>query len=218
LGDVKRDVRGFRIEGQELAAEVSLDQPGVHVIAASLHPHFIEFNADHFEGYLADEFARAAAALRHRRGQRHKPGRMYYTKLTKTFVEIGNQPTQDYQKPVGHTLEIIPLSNPCRWSVGSAVIVRVLYEGKPAAKVRVSSGYAGLPPHTFAESVFTDADGQARFKLTRPGLWFLRVHHLQSITTASSKADNPPREDDPPVEWESFWSSITFRVQAQPGK
>jgi hypothetical protein len=220
LGKSKRPVTGFRIEGKELAAQVPLDRPGVHVVAARLHPHFIQFDADHFEAYLAQEYAREAAAARHARGERKKPGRMYYGKLTKTFVQVGDEPTDDYKKPVGHALEIVPLSNPCRWRVGSEVAVRVLYEGKPVAGFCVSSGYGGLAPHTFAQNVFTDSKGIARFKLTRPGLWFIRVHHIRRVGDEEKiKADNPPKDKDaPPVDWESFWSSITFRVLDGPAE
>ncbi len=211
IGNSKQDVRGFRIEGKELVAKVNLEKPGVHVIAASLHPHFMEFEAEKFEAYLAEEFAKEAASLRHKRGQRKTPGRMNYTKLTKTFVQVGERSADDYAKPIGHTLEIIPLSNPCRRRVGDEVTVRVLYEGKPAAGMCVSSTPGGLAPHTFVENVFTDAKGEARLKLTRPGPWLFRVHHIRP-NTHGQKADNQPLEDSPQADWESFWTSITFRV------
>ena len=204
----KQPVEGFGIEGDELAATVSLKQPGMYVISASLHPHFIEFPPGHFNGYLEEEGAAKVLALRRSRSREDKPGRMYYTKLTKTFVEVGNQPTQDYDKPVGHTLEIVPLSNPCRWSVGNEAVVRVLYEGKPAVGFRVSSGHGGLSPHTYVENVITDADGVARFKLSRPGLWFLRVHHIRPMNPTTTSRDDAVQAD-----WESFWTSMTFRVR-----
>ena len=208
LGESRWKVRDYRIEGKELAAEVTLDEPGVHVVAASLAPYFKEFDAETFNRYLAEESATEAAALRKTKGQRNQPGRMYYTKLAKTFVEIGGERTEDFKKPVGHVLEIVPLSNPCRWRVGDEVAVQLLYDGKPAVDFPVSSGHGGLPPHIYAETIRTDANGQARFKLPRPGLWFIRAHHIRPFDHTKRK-----EKDSPPADWESFWSSITFRVQ-----
>lgn len=206
-GRTRKPVSGYTIQGLELAADLALEEPGLHVIATSLHPRFIEFGADHFNRYLRDEHAGQVIALRKGRGQTDQPGRMCYTKLVKTFVEVGAQPTEDYKQPAGHTLEIIPLSNPCRWRVGDQVVVRVLYEGRPAAGMRVSSGHEGLAPHAFVEDVFTDSEGQARFRLTRPGLWFLRTHLIRSVGPAKAR-----RAHALPADWESFWASITFRV------
>ena len=190
----------------------------MYVVAVRLHPHFIEFEADHFNGYLKEEQAQEALAIRERAGQTDQPGRMYYTKLVKTFVQVGRQPTGYYQRPVGHELEIIPLSNPCRWQEGEQVTVRVLYKGRPAANMRVSSGHKGLPHDTFAETVFTDSAGMARLMLTRPGLWFLRAHLIRPVSRTNERAAHKPQADKPQADWESFWSSLTFRVHDQLGE
>ena len=213
-----RAIRDYRVKGAELVAEVHLDQPGVHVIAAALRPRFVEFEGGYFEQYLADEHAAEALAIRRKAGGSGQPGRMYYTKLVKTFVEIGDQPTMDYEAPAGHALEIIPLSNPCRWRVGDKVTVRVLYEGDPAANLRVSSGHEHMTvhrhrkseSHDYVESIFTDADGEATLRLDRTGQWFFRTHLIRPIKDA--KENN---RDSPPADWESFWASITFRVHKQ---
>ena len=221
LGQERNVVRGFNVEGLELVARVPLREPGVHVIAAALHPHFIEFEGDYFEQYLADEHAQEALAARKKAGESSKSGRMYYTKLVKTFVEIGNRPTADYKARAGHALEIIPLSNPCRWSVGDRVVVRVMHEGKPAANLRVSSGHEHMTvhqhrrseSHDYVENVFTNAAGEAALTLNRPGQWFFRTHLIRPSN------DQPTgNEDSPPADWESYWTTITFRVHNQPGR
>ncbi len=219
LGQERSAIRDYHLEGLELVAEVHLDKPGVHVVAAALHPRFIEFEGSYFEEYLADEHATEALAIRRNTGAGKQPGRMYYTKLLKTFIEIGVQATSDYKTPVGHMLEIIPLSNPCRWRVGDQVTVRVLYEGKPAANLRVSSGHDHMAKHThrtseshdYIESVFTDAEGEATLTLDCPGQWFLRTHLIRPIKDAKQRSGASPRAD-----WESFWASITFRVLDRP--
>ena len=218
-GEQESAVRKYRLEGSELVAEVHLDQPGVHVIAAALHPRFIEFEGSYFEQYLADEHAAEALEIRRNAGAGKPPGRMYYTKLLKTFIEIGDHTTTDYMTPAGHLLEIVPLSNPCRWRAGDQVMVRVLYDGKPAGNVRVSSGHDRMAKqthrksesHDYVESVFTGANGEATLTLECSGHWFFRTHLIRPIKGANQDSRGSPRAD-----WDSFWASITFRVLDRP--
>lgn len=210
VGSGRQELRDFRVVNQELVVDIPLQHPGLHVIAIALKPKFIEIEAPKFEEYLTDEQARAVLEARHSAGQRDQTGREYYTKFSKTFVEVGDQEAPEYLKPIGHKLEIIPLSNPCRWRVGDEVSVRVLLDGKPAAKLRVSSGREGLPEHTYVEHVLTDSEGTARFKPARSGLWFIRTHFIGPA--GSQRHEN---SDVPAADWESFWASITFRIQDQ---
>ncbi len=193
-------VMPYGIEGAELAARIHPSDAGMHVVGLALQPRFIEIEPEHFEHYLADEEATASLAAYRQRDDPTHPGREYYTKHGKTFVEVGDVSTDtSYRQPVGHAIEIVPLSNPCRWNAGDEVLVRVLLEGKPAPGLRVSTGHEGLPEHTYVEHVRTDEDGVARLTLTRPGHWFARTHVIRPVEL-------------PDAEWESFWGSITFRV------
>ncbi len=229
-GDERRTVGGYRIDNQELAARVDLPKPGTHVIALALHPRYIELEPDQFTEYLEDEQAEAALGARRERNEQDQPGRELYTKMAKTFIKVdGASNDTSYRRAVGHALEIIPLSNPCRWIVGDEVRVRVLLDGKPAAGLRVSGGHEGLPPHTYVSHATTDRAGVTRVKLTQRGLWFLRTHTIRppksrgstnSAKQASTASSKPAQtgtsagSGDPSTtaDWESFWASITFRV------
>ncbi len=229
-GDERRSVRGYRIEDQDLAARVHLPKPGTHVIALALRPRHIELEPDQFTEYLEDEQAEAALAARRARNEQDQPGRELYSKMAKTFIEVdGASNDTSYRRPVGHALEIIPLSSPCLWTVGDEVLVRVLLDGKPAAGLRVSGGHEGLPPHTYVSHATTDGVGVARVKLTRPGLWFLRTHTIRrtdgressksakqpstaSSRTAQTGTSAGSGDQRTAADWESFWASVTFRV------
>lgn len=207
-GEQRRKVEGYAVEKDELAASVKLDRPGVYVAAIAMQASFIELSAKDFTEYLEDEKATVALAA-FRRGPNDQPGREFYTKYAKTFVQVaGGLPQNSFSQRVGHKLEIIPLSNPCGWKVGDTVKVRVLRYGQPASGLRVSSGHEGLDKHTYVEHAVTDIDGAALFKLTRPGLWFLRTHTIHAIHQQPLYA----APDAPKADWESFWASITFRV------
>ncbi len=224
-----------------LVAEQALMHEGVHVVAVALHANFIEIEPEHFAEYLAGEQADAALAYRHRANETDRPGTEMYTKLAKTFVEIGDAGDAGYLKPVGHALEIIPLTNPCRWAVGDEILVRVLLEGRPARGLRISSGHGEMPAHTFVEHAITDTDGVARFQWTGPGLWFLRTHVIRRIhvtekgrwsesqQAAGAKADQRPdaankadtttlkkpsaAAERRKADWESYFATMTFRVR-----
>jgi hypothetical protein len=196
----RRGIDRYAVEGQELVSRVTFERRGMHVVAVALHEHPIELDAETFEKYLREEEAAAALEWRRRHKLEQQPGREFYTKLAKTFVAVGEGVGDAWRRPVGHALEIVPLSDPARWSPGENVTVRVLLRGQPAVGLRVSSGREGLPPHTYVENVRTDEEGVARLRLDREGLWFIRTHVIEPV---SGKPDR---------DWESLWASFTFRV------
>jgi hypothetical protein len=83
---------------------------------------------------------------------------------------------------------------------GQPLPVRVLFDGKPAAGVRVSSGCDKLRNGGYAAHARTGADGRAEIDLPVGGHWFVRSHSTR-------------RHPDPRIaEWESFWPSLTFHI------
>lgn len=196
-----RDVAEFAIEGMELAARVDLSETGLYVGSAALHPRFIEMDADAFERYLASEIANDAIEHRRRGGLSDEPGRELYSKFTKTYMRVGTGGTDDRRAlaPVGHPLEIVPLSDPTEWTVGTEVRLRVLLNGLPAAGLHVSLGDESSSAHEYVATKQTDERGEVAFDLETSGHIFLRTHEIHEI-------------DDPKADWESYWASLTTRV------
>lgn len=212
IGGKKHAIETFAAEGQSLKASVRIDRPGLAVFGIALKPKYIELDAETFEKYLTEEYA--TAALAHWRTSR-ATGREYYTKLAKTLACVGDltacgSADLEFGRILGFPLEIIPLSNPYTWKYGDRVAVRVLWRGKPAAGLRVSSGHDGLPEHTFVEQAVTDEEGIAHFTLSAPAPhWFLRTHRIEPINPPASRAGN----DQPPGDWESWFSSISVVIR-----
>lgn len=203
---------GFAVESNDLAAQTSLDTPGAYVISVALRPNFIEIKAEDFEDYLREEKAETALETRQVEHQSDQPGREVYTKFAKTFVRVGDAGKGDVlTQPVGHKLEIVPLVNPLEWRVGDLVPVRVLLLGKPAEGLRVSTTREGLPAHTYVQNATTDSEGVVQLRLPRPGHWMIRTHAIrptpgvifEDVTKSAA------------VDWESYFASITVRVQAK---
>jgi uncharacterized GH25 family protein len=84
--------------------------------------------------------------------------------------------------PLGHPLEIVPLSNPADLKAGDELKVQVLHNGQPIA-AEVQATFAGFSdtPMTFAYSTETGDEygepGVAKVKVWEPGYWYVRVAH-----------------------------------------
>ncbi len=210
----QRSIENFRVEGTEIAARVGTRASGAHVVGVILHPHFIEIEAARFEDYLRSEHAEVALAQRKQRGESAVPGREYYTKAAKAVVLVGESATDKtlatLQTPVGHPLEIIPLSPPGGWRQGAAAAFRVLHQGRPAAGLRLAAGHEGLPEHTFVSTIETDAQGVAQIIFTRPGRWFVRTHVIQRRDGAHAGSSGARTAQE--ADWESDWASLTLFV------
>jgi len=201
---------GFKIETDDLTARSSFEAAGAYVIAATLKPSFILIEAGDFEVYLEEEGATEALEQRHAAQQPSEPGREVYTKLAKTFVQVGEGGAREaVTQPIGHALEVVPLSNPLEWRVGDEVHVRVLLHGKPVEGLRVSALREGLPPHTYVSSRTTDDDGQVSIRLPRAGLWMVRTHYIHRVPGLVFDDGT----ESIPANWESYFASIAFRVR-----
>lgn len=100
-----------------------------------------------------------------------------YEKFCKTLVLVG-KPNDAWKKPVGHKLEIVPVSDPAGFKAGQEVSFQVLYEGRPLS-TEVLATYDGCTktPNSFAWHTEADDKGLARVKFSSKGLWLVRVQH-----------------------------------------
>ncbi len=82
--------------------------------------------------------------------------------------------------PLGHTLEIVPLSDPRATGIGDDIDVQVLLNGQPYS-TSVLATYAGFTetPSSYAYYTETMSDdrgsGIAKIRISAPGLWVVRV-------------------------------------------
>lgn len=209
-GDAQRPLTGIAVEGLELIATVAIAEPGLHVFASQLQPRFIELAAAEFNDYLAGEGAVEALRDRREHNELDRPGRELYTKCAKAIWRSGDATDTSYLARAGHSLEIVPQTDPTEWRAGGDAVVRVYLDGRPAAGLRVLAGREGLPPHRYTAEAVTGEDGLARVHLDEPGLSFLRAFTIRRLATAAGG----PAPEAPAADWESFWASMTFRVAA----
>jgi uncharacterized GH25 family protein len=88
-----------------------------------------------------------------------------------------------FDKPLGHVLEIVPVANPVvPMGPGQTMRVRVLFQGRPLAGVRVSFIPRGQTLAAGWDERFersTDAAGEAAFTPTEGNYYLIVVHHMQ---------------------------------------
>ena len=86
------------------------------------------------------------------------------------------------------------------------LVVKVIFEGEPLPGARVFAYHrAASEPPSDALTATTSARGLAEFKVDRPGLWLVRLVHVQPAAARSQSAQPPA--------WESFWATYVFAVR-----
>lgn len=171
------------------------------IVEMTVNPVFIRLQSKDFNGYIEGEGFKAVIAARKEKVATASEGRELYSRYTKLIMPGGLSVTE----PLGHVLEIVPEKSPDQIKPGEMLAVKVLFKGKPLAGVRVSAVYAGakLEGHSYPVNAETDAAGRAQLKIDRPGLWYARLIHMV------------PAENDPDVDWRSFFATMTFEVSAK---
>lgn len=171
------------------------------LVEMTVNPMFIRLAAKDFNGYITGEGFQAVIAARQQKGETEGEGRELYSRYTKLLLPGGKDATE----AVGHVLEIVAEKSPDQVKAGESLPVRVMFRGKPLAGVRVSAVYAGakLEGHSYPVNAETDKDGRALLKIDRAGLWYARLIHMV------------PAENDPDVDWRSFFTTMTFEVPKQ---
>jgi uncharacterized GH25 family protein len=184
-------------EGLSGLLEFDPEQPGLYTVAVETHPKVITLPADKFNAYLVADGMPHIYRLRAKEKTLNQPGRERYSKSVKALVRVGKG-GGDATRPVGLTLEIFPLRDPFALKSGAALPVRVLFRGQPLADANVGWQHPG-DGEAARGYVRTDAKGEALVPVGRPGLMTLRLTHMTRPKAAE-------------YEWESFWTTTTFRV------
>lgn len=173
-------------------------QSGIHVIAVETTPRVLELDADRFNEYLVSDGLPHIFRLRAKEKSLNQSAKERYQKSPKALVPVGDDFKGPWDKALGLPLEIVPLQNPFERRVGDTLRVKVLFKKETLAAANLGwhrPGDGDMP----IGYVRTDARGEALIPIGQTGLMTIRLTHMTRPKTAE-------------YEWESFWTTLTFRV------
>lgn len=173
---------------------------GLHVLVLTSTHSVSDLTADSFNSYVEEEGVLPILQDRMARGSMDKNGREIYSRRAKSLVLVGDIDTasEDHvTRPIGLTLEIVPLTNPMRALADDEFDFEVRYRGVPVAGALVHVQSLDEDDVTI-EPIRTDANGRATFNPENGGAWMLH-------TVWSSPIFHDPRGD-----YDTVFSSLTF--------
>ena len=189
----------FKPGGEVPHLTYAFRQPGLHIVslvsgdASSILPS-IRFN-----DYITVEGLTPAIDARTRTNAMGSNGRELYSRRAKALVQVGAATPQDdavATRPIGLTLEIVPLRNPYSLKADRILPVQILYRGRPlpGALVKLTSLEFDVRP---LAAIRSDAAGRASFRIPPSGSWLVNVIWTQPIRL-------------PNAEFQTVFSSLTF--------
>jgi hypothetical protein len=182
---------------------VQLENEGTYVVGWQSKPGFVKVDPPIFNQYIVLEGYTDVIRSRRENAKEKEAGREIYSRFLKTFIQVGDPRTDDFNRSLGFKIEIMPLTNPYLLREGSDFDVRLIYDGAPLANHKIMATYEGysIVPEEYAEVTRTDESGIARFHLSHKGIWMVRTNQML------------PLHGNPDADWESFWANCTFQVQ-----
>ena len=93
-------------------AQISLAGPGTHLIALESYQQPISLKAEKFNAYIKEDGLTQAIDYRTQNKATGTPGREIYSRRAKVLLQVGDAPSDQVLRPIGQTLEIVPLRNP----------------------------------------------------------------------------------------------------------
>lgn len=190
-------IENVKADGMRMTASITVPHSGHVIVTAVNGTATTDMKADEFVAYLKEEGLTHVVDARVQRGEADKPGKERYTMYAKTIL-MADAPNDGYKKVVGFPIEMIPEKDPYQLKPGESLPVRVLFRGAPARNLDVkaaSTAGEGQKQHSVGR---TDVDGRINVPVTS-GKWRLKAIHME-------------RSSKPDVEWESFWTTLTFEI------
>ena len=202
------DRTGWADGGTESQWRVRLDQPGTHVLGASLDPKTIRLTGTEFNSYLREEGLPHILASRKAARQLGDSAHERYAKHVKALVHAegsgevrASGADTAYRATLGYPAELVPLDDPYRLRAGGILRVRALVDGRPVFNQVVQAGGRTSSGQRIAQrEVRTDTAGIARFQLNTRGTWYVKFISMQPV----------PRSNQDSVNYESKWATLTF--------
>ncbi len=133
-----------------------------------------------------------------------------YQAFAKAYMTHGEWSNPE---PLGHGLEIVPLTDLSDLKANDLVEVRVLFHGEPLNTTAGSMDFITAHSSSFGQSdhfylMSYLMEGKAQFRVQCAGQWMISVNHKQDVTP-----DGPLKDLHGKVEQVYHGASLTFKVK-----
>lgn len=161
---------------------------GLHIVSLVSTNTLSDLPSIRFNDYIKVEGLTPAIDARMRAGAMKDNGRELYSRRAKALIQVGRTQAGDdaiATRPIGLTLEVVPLKNPYSLGPDHILPVQVLYEGRPlpGALVKLTNLEFDARPLRMAR---TDASGRASFQVPQIGSWLVNVIWTKPIASGDA--------------------------------
>jgi uncharacterized GH25 family protein len=175
-------------------------EPGNYVVGLSTMTREIDLAAKDFNEYLVEDGIPDTLDERKAKNEMDRSVRERYSKHVKTVFQVGDRKTGNYKAVFGYPVEIVPQNNPYSLKVGDSFEFLCLKAGKPIAHQFVMTGYDDGTNLRIGENVRSDKKGVAKLKISVAGKWYVKFINMSRL-------------DDPKINYESKWASLSFEAR-----
>ena len=173
---------------------------GTYVIGLSTKSREIALKAADFNEYLKEDGLPDTLEERRKTGELEKDAKERYAKHVKAILQVGKRQTDDYKTVLGYPVELIPQQNPYKLKKGDTIEILCLKDGKPLAGQVVLAGREVNGKLVTAPELRSDAKGIVKLPLVGPGKWYVKFINMTKL-------------DDPNLNYESKWTTLTFEMK-----
>ena len=202
---VQADLRSlFKPGGDVPHLTYAFRQPGLHIVSLVSTDTPSNLPSIRFNDYITAEGLTPAIDARTRTQTMTDNGRELYSRRAKALIQVGPVTSRDdglATRPLGLTLEIVPLRNPYSLKADRILPVQILYNGRPlpGALVKLTSLEFDVRP---LEAARSNAAGRVAFRIPPVGSWLVNVIWTRPITS-------------PDADFQTVFSSLTFGYPAR---
>ena len=187
---------------------VTLNEPGTHVLGASLEPRTIRMSGTDFNGYLRTEGLPDILTARGTARQLGDSAHERYAKHVKALVRVRRSGSASslpsdtaYRTTFGYPAELVPLEDPYSLPAGGILRLRALVDGRPTPRLVVQAGGRTISGSRIAQrEARTDSAGIAKFRMTTRGTWYVKFISMRPVPVSAGDS----------VNYESKWATLTF--------
>lgn len=173
---------------------------GTYVVGASTMHREIALKATDFNNYLKEDGLPDTLEERRRTGELDQDAKERYSKHVKAIYQVGDKRSDDYKTVLGYPVELIPQQNPYRLKKGDTIEILCLRDGEPLAGQVVLAGREQKGKIITSPELRSDSKGLIKLRLDGTGQWYIKFINMAKL-------------DDPDLNYESKWTTLTFELK-----